>query len=210
MKKPVFFESITDEKKEIREYALSTAEERIKGLLYLQTHWLNDNNTFMNLTDDFYLDFLKLLEKHEVQYLLIGGFAVNFHGYPRTSHDMDIWSNPEPANAKKLLAAIDEFGFDISILEGIYLKGKDAIKLPDADFNLRKIEILADVSGLYDFEDAYAKKEVITYRGVPFNFLSYNDLIKSKSASWRYKDIEDIRMLEQIKDESNNKKGFKR
>ncbi|MFT4202737.1 MAG: nucleotidyltransferase [Chitinophagaceae bacterium] len=207
--KRIFIDRIDDEQKEIVAYAASSAEERIVGLLYLQSHWIKNDNSFMNLSDDFYLRFVALLNKHKVQYLLIGGFAVNFHGYPRTSHDMDIWANPDSKNSEKLLDAINEFGYDTSILEGVYLRGNDVVKLQDEDFSLRKIEILADVSGLYDFDDAYTRKETLETQGVTFYFLSYEDLLKTKASSMRVKDMEDIKYLERIRLERQARKGKK-
>lgn len=58
-------------------------------------------------------DFLKLLNAHQVEYLLIGGYAVGYHGYPRATADMDVWIAIHPQNAEKLVAALKEFGFDV-------------------------------------------------------------------------------------------------
>ena len=61
-----------------------------------------------------YLRFISMLEKHEVRYFLIGGIAVNIHGYSRTTEDLDIMFESKAENGQRLLAAIDDFGFDIS------------------------------------------------------------------------------------------------
>jgi hypothetical protein len=66
----------------------------------------------IHLPPDF-REFLRLLNAHRVEYLLIGGYAVNYHGYPRATADMDIWVAVSPANADRIVAAMGEFGFDL-------------------------------------------------------------------------------------------------
>ena len=58
----------------------------------------------IELAPDF-IEFLKLLRAHEVEYLLVGGYAVGFHGYPRTTNDLDVWVSPTPENARRLVSA---------------------------------------------------------------------------------------------------------
>lgn len=72
----------------------------------------------LQLPDDF-KEFLKLLTSHEARYLLIGGFAVGYHGYPRTTKDIDLWVEVDLDNAKRLVAAIKEFGFSMPELTKI-------------------------------------------------------------------------------------------
>ncbi len=66
----------------------------------------------IHLPQDF-KDFLKLLNSHKVKYLLIGGFAVGYYGYPRATGDMDIWIDIDLKNAKKMVQVLTEFGFDV-------------------------------------------------------------------------------------------------
>ena len=66
----------------------------------------------IHLSPDF-KEFLKLLNAHQVEYLLIGGYAVGYHGYPRATVDMDIWIALQPANAERIVAVLKEFGFDL-------------------------------------------------------------------------------------------------
>ena len=76
----------------------------------------------IRLPQDF-RDFLKLLNCHEVEYLLIGGFAVGYHGYPRATGDMDIWIATSPENADKMVSVLREFGFDVPELNAdMFLK----------------------------------------------------------------------------------------
>jgi predicted nucleotidyltransferase len=195
--------NIFDTKQNFKNNLKSTIEERLDFLIIKKPK--------LNLNDTFYLGFIKMLNKHNVEYLLIGGLAVAYHGYPRTTHDMDLWSNPEPDNAKKLLKAIDEYGYDISSLEGVYLKNNEAIKLPyNQQSHLRKIDILANVSGLYDFKQSYQNRVVATLDDVKMNFINYRDLIAAKIATHRPKDINDIQQLEKISAEIKRQKKKKR
>ena len=73
----------------------------------------------IQLPNDF-KEFLKLLNSHQVEYLLIGGYAVSYHGHPRTTADMDIWVAIEKKNAQKLIAVLREFGFDTPQLGVFY------------------------------------------------------------------------------------------
>jgi hypothetical protein len=61
-------------------------------------------------------EFLRLLSSHGVEYLLVGGYAVGLHGYPRTTGDMDVWVNPTPENGFKLVNALVDFGYAASNL----------------------------------------------------------------------------------------------
>ncbi len=61
-------------------------------------------------------EFLNLLKTHGSEYLLIGGYAVGYYGYPRATHDMDIWTDIHPANAERIVAALKEFGFDTPVI----------------------------------------------------------------------------------------------
>ena len=68
------------------------------------------------LTADF-REFLRLLNANRVEYLLVGGYAVGLHGYPRATVDLDIWIRAAPGNAERVLLAVRDFGFDLPLLE---------------------------------------------------------------------------------------------
>lgn len=83
----------------------------------------------IHLPHDF-KEFLKLLNAHEVEYLLIGGYAVGYHGYPRATADMDIWIAINPANAERIVTVLKEFGFDLPGLSPeLFLKEWQIIRL---------------------------------------------------------------------------------
>ncbi len=83
----------------------------------------------IHLPSDF-KEFLKLLNAHQVEYLLIGGYAVGYHGYPRATADMDIWVAMNPSNAQRIVVALKEFGFDLPELSPeLFLKEWQIIRM---------------------------------------------------------------------------------
>jgi hypothetical protein len=152
------------------------------------------------LSENFYLDFLKVLNEYEVKYILIGGYAVNLHGYSRYTGDLDIWSDPEKENCERLIKAIDKFGFETDILKNKDLTNESPIKLSDG---LLKIEILSKIEGGFTFEEAYSRSvEIEKFKII---LISYSDLVKNKEASMRMKDATDVYYLKEIKKIQENK-----
>ena len=207
MKKPVYIISVDDFSEEINGYLQSDFHERLEALLELN-NCIIENGIIINIADDFYLNFIRLLNKYKVEYLITGGFAVNFYGYPRNTHGMDLWINPHANNSKKLLCAIDEFGYDSSILKELHLNEIEAIKLPHDRNPFKKIEILAGFSGAYDFSKSFADRSVVEYNGVQMSFIPYHDLIAGKTGSLKFKDIDDIRVLYQIAGKEEYENNF--
>ncbi len=99
----------------------------------------------LTLPDDF-REFLRLPNFHCVEYLLIGGFAVSYHGYPRTTNDMDIWVAMSRQNAEKLVALLKEFGFDTPELTvDLFLTEQKVVRMGIPPM---RIEILTSISGV--------------------------------------------------------------
>jgi predicted nucleotidyltransferase len=151
----------------------------------------------LNLETDF-IDFLKLCNKYEVEYLVIGGYAVSIHGYPRSTKDLDVCIKISEANAKKMVYVINEFGFE-------------SLKLKEEDFSRRdfitqlgqepvRIDILNDLNGV-PFEFAWKNRKEINFEGCKINFIGYNELLKVKEKAGRPQDLADISKLK-----SRNKK----
>ena len=89
---------------------------------------------------------MRLLNFHKAEYLLIGGFAVGYHGYPRATGDMDIWIAVSPENAEKMLTVLKEFGFDVPGLSAdLFLKKRQVIRMGMPPI---RIEVLTDISGV--------------------------------------------------------------
>jgi len=137
-------------------------------------------------------EFLKLLNEHQVEYLLIGGYAVGYHGYPRATADMDIWIAMNPTNAGRIVAVLKEFGFDLPELSPeLFLKEWQIIRLGVPPV---RIEIATTISGV-DFNDCYAQRVVDVLDGVKVNLISLNHLKINKKASGRHQDLADLENL---------------
>ena len=145
----------------------------------------------INLPQDF-KEFLKLLNAHRIKYLLIGGYAVAYYGYPRATADMDVWVEVEPANADKIVAALKEFGFDLPELSAeLFLIPEKIIRMGEPPI---RIEIVTSISGV-TFENCYASRVIDELDGVPVSLISLADLKGNKKASGRYKDLDDLENL---------------
>lgn len=143
--------------------------------------------------------FLKGLEKEQAEYLIIGGVAVNIHGFQRATGDLDIWFNPTKDNFQKLLAAFVQLGYDISEFESSTKKLSDVvIRLPLESFY---IELLPFLDGRGDFKTIKERADSITVEGLKIPVISYGDLIACKANVHRAKDLEDIAQLERRKQE---------
>lgn len=143
------------------------------------------------LPDDF-KEFLKLLNGHSVEYLLIGGYAVGYYGYPRTTADLDIWIAINDQNARKAADVLSEFGMrspDISA--DLFLEKGNIVRM---GLPPMRIELLNDIDGV-DFATCYESKQTILIDGVPVNIISLDDLRKNKAASRRHKDLDDLEHL---------------
>jgi len=145
----------------------------------------------IHLPPDF-KDFLQLLNSHQVEYLLIGGYAVGYHGYPRATGDMDIWIAIHPQNAEKVVAALREFGFDLPELQvEMFLEEKQVIRIGTPPL---KIDITTSISGV-SFAECYAERIVETFDGIPVNVINLNHLKTNKKASGRLQDLTDLQNL---------------
>lgn len=137
-------------------------------------------------------DFLRLLNEHGVEYLLIGGYAVGYHGFPRTTLDMDVWVAISPDNARKLVEVMIEFGFSPeAVSPDLFVGAKGIIRMGVPPLRL---EILKDIDGV-KFEECYERRIVETLDGVEVSIISLQDLRKNKEACGRPKDITDLENL---------------
>ena len=152
-----------------------------------------DNSTMatVNLPPDF-REFLRLLNEYQVEYLLIGGYAVAYHGYPRATADMDIWIPVRPQNAEKVVAALKAFGFAVPELSAeLFLKEGQIIRMGMPPV---RIEIATSVSGV-QFDECYAARVADELDGVPVNLIDLVHLKLNKRAAGRYKDLDDLENL---------------
>ena len=140
-----------------------------------------------SLPEDF-KDFLKLLNSHKVEYLLIGGYAVGYHGYPRATADMDIWIGISEKNAQKLVFVLKEFGFDLpEIKEELFLQENKVLRMGNAPI---RIELLTTISGV-DFKTCYKDRVEDIIDSINIKIINLKNLKENKKASGRHKDLDD-------------------
>lgn len=134
-------------------------------------------------------EFLSLLRVHGVEYLLIGAYAVGYHGYPRATKDLDIWVAVEAENANKLVTCLKDFGFNTPGLSAeLFLKEKSIVRM---GLEPNRIEILTSISGV-NFPDCYPERVSATLDGIEVNFIALEHLKVNKRASGRLKDLADL------------------
>jgi len=135
---------------------------------------------------------LRLLKEHDVRYLLIGAYAVNYHGYIRATGDMDIWIALHPENAKKIVTVLKVFGVDQPDLDTeLFLQEKKIIRMGVPPVRL---EITTSISGV-EFEECYQSRIVDELDGIEVNLIDLGNLKKNKKASGRPKDLADFEKL---------------
>ncbi len=148
----------------------------------------------------FNIDFLELLEKYKVDYLLIGGYAVILHGYGRSTGDLDLWINQTSENYQKLKLVYTEFGAPIFSFEEFEEFENDKFDVWSIGVEPRKIEILTKVSGLH-FGESSKNCEWLDLEKFKVPYIDLEDLIKNKTATGRYKDLADIEQLKKNRKE---------
>jgi hypothetical protein len=135
---------------------------------------------------------LRLLNAHKVDYLPIGGYAVGYFGYPRATTDMNIWIAMHPVNVEKIVAVLEEFGFNPPELSAeLFLKEWQIVRLGVPPV---QIEISTTISGV-DFNECYAERVRGELDGEHVNLISLNHLKINKKASGRHQDLADLENL---------------
>jgi predicted nucleotidyltransferase len=149
----------------------------------------------MELSNDF-KEFIELLNVNKVKYLVVGGYAVGFHGHPRYTKDIDLWVLMKSNNASNIIKSVKEFGFEsLGLEEEDFLNSDNIIQL---GFPPNRIVLLTEIAGV-EFESCYSNKLTIEFEGVTIPFISLNDLIKNKQSSGRLQDLADAEKLEKLK-----------
>jgi predicted nucleotidyltransferase len=137
-------------------------------------------------------EFLRLLNEHHVEYLLIGGYVVAYHGYPRPTGDMDVWVAIHARNAERIVAALKAFGFDLPELSpDLFLEEDQIIRMGVPPL---RIEIATTISGV-TFAECYATRVVDVIDEVEVSMIDLTHLKLNKRAAGRYKDLADLENL---------------
>ncbi len=152
----------------------------------------------MVLNKDFN-EFIALLNEKGVKYLVIGGYAVAYHGYPRYTKDLDVWVWLDPENALKVTEVIKAFGMGgLDIQAEDFMSAGNVIQL---GLPPNRIDILTDLETL-DFEKCYADREVVQVGEYTVNFIDFESLIVSKKMAARPQDRADVKKLQERKRKS--------
>lgn len=134
-------------------------------------------------------EFVALLDAREVRYLIVGGYAVAFHGYPRYTGDLDVWIERSPANATRLVAVLEDFGFGgLGLDAETFTAPETVVQLGHPPF---RIDILTDLEGV-EFAACYPERETVELDGVSVAFIGLEALRENKRALGRPQDLADL------------------
>lgn len=138
-------------------------------------------------------EFIALLNSRGVEYLVVGGHAVAFHGHPRFTGDIDFFVALSPVNAGKLIDVLNAFGFgEIGLREEDFLEPDSIVQL---GYPPNRIDIVTGIDAV-DFRDAWENRIAGELDGLPVHFIGKNQLVKNKRAAGRAKDIADADAVE--------------
>lgn len=143
------------------------------------------------LNEDF-REFVALLNSNQVNYLIVGGYALAAYGHPRYTGDLDFWIGVDPENAMRVLSVLDQFGF------GALGIGLDDLTTPDRVLQLgfppRRIDLLTSIDGV-QFTPAFTTRITVEVDGQTLNFISLEDFKTNKRSTGRNKDLADLDAL---------------
>ena len=139
-------------------------------------------------------EFLRLLASEKIEYLVVGGYAVSYHGYPRPTGDLDVWVPRDLETATKLVGTLARFGFGTTgATTEMFLTPGRVVRMGVPPV---RIEVLTTLSGV-DFAACYARRTITVLDGVSVNVISREDLVANKTAAGRDKDRNDVQHLTQ-------------
>ncbi len=135
---------------------------------------------------------VQLLNEFEVEYLIVGGFAVMKYGEPRYTKDLDVWVHNSAQNSRRVVGALTKFGAPLEhdgITSETFTEKQVVYQIGIAPV---RIDILTEITGV-QFPDAWRKRVASTFFGVPVNFISLDDLAANKQALGRSSDLKDLK-----------------
>lgn len=144
----------------------------------------------MQLPPDF-SEFLRLLNENAAEYLLVGGFAVNVHGYSRSTGDIAVWVDPSAENAGRVAAALRDFGFPYAT-PALFTEPDQIVRMGVPPL---RIEILTGIDGV-EFDSCYQRRISVRTENIEIPVIHLEDLIANKKAAGRPKDLADLDELE--------------
>jgi len=145
------------------------------------------------LNQDF-KEFIQSLNDNGVRYLVIGGYAVAFHGHPRYTKDMDVWIAMDAENAANMVKALDQFGFaSLGLQAADFLTRDQIIQL---GYPPNRIDVITTATGV-DFETCYAARVQADVNGLLVNFIDLESLKRNKRSAGRHQDLADVENLKE-------------
>lgn len=130
-----------------------------------------------------------MLNAHRVDYLIVGGYAVAFHGYPRATADIDLWVPMRPETAGRLVTVLKQFGFDVPQLSAeIFMRPDQVIRLGAPPL---RIELLTTIAGV-EFDACHGRAVWTTFDEVDVPVIALDDLKANKRAAGRHQDLADL------------------
>jgi len=137
-------------------------------------------------------EFIELLSAHEVRFVVVGAFAVAYHGYFRYTSDIDIFIDSSLENAARLLRVVEQFGFaDLELTVEDFTKANQVVQLGVAP---NRIDVVTFLSGV-DFNEVWSSRELGELDGLNVPFISREMLKRNKTASGRLQDLADLEYL---------------
>ncbi len=157
----------------------------------------------MNIFLDEHIEVLRCLIQHDVDFVLVGGYAVIFYGYLRTTGDLDIWLKPDNYNKEKLINALRELDFEEEDI--IYIHEMDFKKHQAFSLNIvpQRIDFFNYINQV-TFDLGFENRTIAEFEGLALPFIHINDLVLSKINTNRLKDKADIEELQKIIVKQNN------
>lgn len=134
-----------------------------------------------------------MLNSNGVEYLVVGGYAVAYHGHPRATGDLDVWLAVSADNANRVRASLRDFGFPAEVVASAPLDVAD--KIVRMGSPPLRIELLTGVSGV-EFGECYRRRETEVTDGIAVPVISLRDLLTNKRQTGRTKDIADLEELD--------------
>jgi hypothetical protein len=148
----------------------------------------------VNVSEDFE-EFFAYLNKRQVRFLVVGGYAFAFHAIPRYTKDIDLLVQPDPGNAQRLMLALEDFGFgDVGLVQEDFEQAGRIIRLGQEP---NCIDLITSIKGV-DFSEAWAGRISGKYGKTIVNFLGRSELIKNKESVLRPQDIADVAILREL------------
>ena len=146
----------------------------------------------INLNNEF-KEFIQSLNANHVRYLVVGGYAVALHGHPRYTKDIDIWLELTEENARKVIRALEDFGFgSLGLRPDDFVEPEQIIQL---GYPPNRIDLLTSLEGM-TFEECFRTRIDVVISGVCIHFINLMNLKKSKQLSGRYQDLADLENLQ--------------